>query len=45
MEKTDKQKEALESELNFQNNIYCDNDRIVRKYYQVSIELGLLLRF
>ena len=39
MEKTDKQKEVLENELNYQNDIYCDNDRIVRKYYQVSFQL------
>ena len=38
MEKTDKQKEVLENELNYQNDIYCDNDRIVRKYYQVSFD-------
>ena len=37
MEKTEKQKEVEALERNAENNIYCQNDRIVRQYYQVRI--------
>ena len=37
MAKTDKQKEVESMEMNWENNIYCENDRIVRKYYQVCM--------
>ena len=38
MEKTEKQKEVEANEMAAENNIYCENDRVVRKYYQVRIK-------
>ena len=38
MEKTEKQKEVEANETAAENNIYCENDRVVRKYYQVRIK-------
>ena len=38
MEKTEKQKEVEANEIAAENNIYCENDRVVRKYYQVRIK-------
>ena len=42
MEKTEKQKEVEANEMAAENNIYCENDRVVRKYYQVRIKYNSL---
>ena len=41
MEKTEKEKEVEANEMAAENNIYCENDRVVRKYYQVRIKYSL----